>query len=185
LSHSTNADFAVTGELCLACGLCCNGVIFADVKLQPGDDAGLLRSVGLPVSNSKSARRAPRLMQPCAALEGSVCRVYAERPKHCRAFECVLLRSVRAGRTEPEAALHLIRTAQNRAEKVWCLLRVVGDTAEGIALSVRFRRTARRLEGAELDDGTADAYAQLTLAVHDLNLLVGEAFYPGAAAREA
>lgn len=153
--------------------------MFADVKLQPGDDAERLRSVGLPVSNSKSARRAPRFMQPCTALEGSVCRIYAERPKHCRAFECVLLRSVRAGRTEPEAALRLIRTAQNRAEKVRRLLRGVGDTAEGIALSVRFRRTARWLEGAELDDGTADAYAQLTLAVHDLNLLVGETFYPG------
>jgi Fe-S-cluster containining protein len=181
LNHSTNADSAVTGELCLACGLCCDGVIFADVRLQPGDDAERLRSVGLPVSNSESARRAPRFMQPCAALEGSVCRVYAERPKHCRAFECVLLRSVRAGRTKPEAALRLIRTARSRAEKVRRLLRAVGDRAESSALSVRFRRTARRLEGAELEDSTADAYAQLTLAVHDLNLLVAETFYPGSA----
>jgi hypothetical protein len=30
-----------------------------------------------------------------------------------------------------------------------------------------------------LDEETADTYAQLTLAVHDLNLLLSDAFYPG------
>jgi Fe-S-cluster containining protein len=184
LNSSTNSGSDVTGELCLACGLCCNGVIFADVKLQPGDDAGRLRSVGLPVSMRQSARRAPRFRQPCAALEGWRCRVYADRPKYCREFECVLFKSVKAGRTEPDAALCVIRTARERAEKVQRLLRALGDKDEAVALSARFRRTARRLGEAELEDGIADTYAQLTLAVHDLNLLVGEAFYPGAAGRE-
>ena len=159
-------------------------MIFADVRLQPDDDAARLRSAGLPVSNPRSARRPPRFTQPCAALEAGACRVYAKRPKHCRTFECVLFKSVQAGRTEPEAALRLVRAAHSRAEKVRRLLRAVGDEAESVALSVRFRRTGRRLERAEVDDSTAETYAQLTLAVHDLNLLVGKTFYPGGAGRE-
>ena len=46
-------------------------------------------------------------------------------------------------------------------------------------LSVRFRRTVKRMEAGVLDDETADRYGELTLAVHDLNVLLAQAFYPG------
>ena len=91
----------------------------------------------------------------------------------------MLLKSVKAGRTEPAAALRIIRAAHQRAEKVRRLLRELGDADETLALGARFRRTARRLDQAGLDESTADTYGQLTLAVHDLNLLLSEAFYPG------
>lgn len=171
--------------ICLACGLCCNGVIFANLGLQPGDEAERLRSLGLPVSTARAARHPPYLSQPCAALEGCRCRVYGDRPSYCRQFECVLLKSVIAGRTAPADALRVIGTAQDRAEKVRGLLRTLGDRDEHVALSVRFRRTARRLQSAELNEDTAETYGRLTLAVHDLNLLVTEAFYPGRGNREA
>jgi len=84
-----------------------------------------------------------------------------------------------AGRTQPAGALRIIGTARGRAEKVRALLRALGNRDERIALSVRFRRMTRRLQEAALDEDTAETYGKLTLAVHDLNLLVGEAFYPG------
>ena len=185
MNHSVSSNCPAAAGICLACGLCCNGVIFADVKLQPGDNAGRLRSGGLPVSKPSSGRGTPRFTQPCAAYDGCRCRVYADRPQYCRHFECVLLKSVTAGRTQPAEALRIIGTARSRAEKVRGLLRTLGDRNEHIALSVRFRRTARRLQGAELDEDTAETYGQLTLAVHDLNLLAGEAFYPGGGKRDA
>jgi len=101
-----------------------------------------------------------------------------DRPQYCRQFECVLLKSVKAGRTETAAALRIIRTARERADKVRRLLHALGDTAEQLPLSARFRRAGKRLKERDLDEETADTYGQLTLAVHDLNLLLGEAFYP-------
>jgi uncharacterized protein len=172
-------------QLCPTCGLCCNGVIFADVRLQPGDDAMALRGLGLPVEVPTSASRPPRLAQPCAAFDGCRCRVYTDRPQYCRQFECVLLKSVRAGHTEAGAALRIIRTARSRAEKVRRLLQALGDSDEQLPLSVRFRRVGKRLKERDLDDETAETYGQLTLAVHDLNLLLGDAFYPGSPARQS
>ena len=166
-------------QLCLSCGLCCNGVIFADVKLQSGDDASRLRALGLPVTQPQVRRNQPRFVQPCAALDGCRCRAYAERPQHCRQFECVLFKSVAAGRTEPSAALRLVRTAHKRAEKVRTLLRELGDNDEHLSLGLRFRRTARRIQQSELEETTAATFGELTLAVHDLNLLISQAFYPG------
>lgn len=76
------------------------------------------------------------------------------------------------------AAQSIIRTARQRADSVLGLLRDLGDTGEDVAPSARFRRTAKRLEQAGLDDETAAKYGELTLAVHDLNLVLSEAFYP-------
>ena len=180
-----NSPAAAVEQLCPACGLCCNGVIFANVGLRPGDDANRLRSLGVPVCASHSKLRPAHVVQPCAAFDGCRCRVYADRPQYCREFECVLLKSVKAGRTEPAAALRIIRTARERADKVRRLLCALGDTDEQLPLSARFRRTGKRMRERDLDDDTAELYGQLTLAVHDLNLLLSDAFYPGSPRHEA
>ena len=170
-----------SNALCLECGLCCNGVIFADVQLRPEDDAARLRSLGLVfATNQKSKIKNQKFLQPCAAFDGCRCRIYSQRPKYCREFECLLLKSIKAGRTDLAGARHVIGAARQRVEKVKQLLREVGDTDEHIALSKRFRRAKRRLEGIPLDDETAEKFGELTLAVHDLNVLLSQAFYPGA-----
>ncbi len=178
MNARTASNDGVVEQLCPACGLCCNGVIFANLALQPDDDLARLRALDLPVRNSPSAVRPPHLAQPCAAFDGCRCRVYADRPRYCRDFECVLLKSVKAGGTEPAAALRIIRTARERADRVRRLLRALGDTDDHLPLSTRFRRAGKRLREQELSEEAADMYGQLTLAVHDLNLLLGDAFYP-------
>ncbi len=154
-------------------------MVFADVRLQAGDDRARLEALGLCFGRSRGATP-PKFSQPCAAYVACRCRIYADRPKYCREFACLLFKSVKGGQTQPDAALRIIRTAQQRAETVRRLLRELGDANETVSLSTRFRRTARRLERVGLDETTADTYGQLTLAVHDLNLLLSEAFYPGA-----
>ncbi len=114
---------AVVAQLCPQCALCCNGVLFKDVELQPGDSAARLKTLGLPVSE----KRVAKFPQPCAALEGCSCRVYADRPTRCRDFECASLKSVAVGKTGVAGALRVIRDAQKRAEKVRRLLRAPGD----------------------------------------------------------
>ncbi len=168
-------------QLCLSCGICCNGVLFKDVELQPDDDPDYLRSLQIPLIK-RGAKQC--FKQPCSALDGFHCRIYENRPQHCRNFECALYKSVCAGRIEMEAALRLIRTTLKRAERVRRLLRQLGNAEEHLALSVRFRRTSKRLEAQELDDETAEVFGQLTLAVHDLNVLLHDGFYPGVPARE-
>ncbi len=167
-----------TNPLCLECGLCCNGVIFANGQLQPDDDAPQLQSLGLVlVTTGKEKTGGRKFAQPCAALEGCRCRIYADRPKYCREFECLLLQRVNAGRIEPAVARGIIRTARRRADDVRRLLRELGDADDHVSLSVRFRRVKQRLESDLPDEDTADVFGRLTLAVHDLNLLLGDAFY--------
>ncbi len=165
-------------QLCLKCGLCCNGVIFADVQLQPSDDAARLKTLGL-LLNSKLKTKNLKFPQPCAAHDGCRCKIYSNRPTYCREFECALLKNVSAGKVEVPAALRVIRTAKERAERVRSLLSELGDTEETLALSKRFRRTAKKFHSGAPDETSADIFGQLTLAVHDLNLTLSQKFYPG------
>lgn len=168
-----------SNSLCLECGLCCNGVIFANGQLQPEDDASHLHALGLKFEpNHKSQIANRKFLQPCAAFDGCRCKIYSERPRYCREFECLLLKSVKAGRTDNAEALRIIRTARQRVEKVKRFLCDLGNAEEDVSLSKRFRKVKRRLEAGPLDDEAAEKFGELTLAVHDLNVLLSEAFYP-------
>jgi hypothetical protein len=169
-----------TSNLCLECGLCCNGVIFARGQLQPTDDAVRLKVLGLRLVTTRNSKsKAQKFHQPCAALDGCRCRIYVERPDYCRQFECGLLKKVLAGRSESGTALRTIRKALRCVENVKRLLQLLGNTDDQTALSLRFQATRKRMERAELDKGTAATFGELTLAVHELNTLLSEQFYPG------
>ncbi len=181
-SPKSNSEIAAGEDLCLACGLCCNGAIFADVQLQAGDDAEQLAKLGLVVKSAGSNQN-PKFVQPCVAHDGCRCRIYDERPSYCRQFDCALLKSFRCGILAKQDVLEIISTARERVALVKELLRELGDTEVSVSLGVRFRRTAKRLERRNPDKANSDSFSRLTLAVHDLNRLVEEEFYPGLAQR--
>src|ERR1700690_3155265 len=126
-----NSQTDPVSQLCPNCGLCCNGVLFADVELQKGDDARRLAELGLSL-RKKGRKRA--FAQPCACFDGRLCRIYPERPAYCRAFECGLLKAVQAGGLETKTALKSIAEAKRRADKVHKILRRFGQNDEPMAL---------------------------------------------------
>ncbi len=166
---------SVIDQLCLNCGLCCNGVLFRDVELQPDENPATFKAAGLAVEQLKTKTRFP---QPCAALcADNRCRIYTQRPSRCREFECAQLQSVLTGSKDVSTALKTIGKARRLVEKVNRLLQAVGDDAPELPLSRRFQRATRRLENFLPDEETAAAYADLTLAVHELNTLLHVAFH--------
>jgi len=167
-----------TEPLCLACGICCNGVLFGDVVLQSGDQPARMRTWGIPLAARRGKLRFP---QPCAAFGGDHCGIYAGRPRYCRDFECGLLLAVNAGQINPRVALRWLRAAQRRADRVKRLLRQLGDADEHISLRRRFQRMARRCQSRAPQATTAALFSRLSLAMHELNLTLRDRFYPGTA----
>jgi hypothetical protein len=166
-------------SLCQECGLCCNGVIFADVQLRPADGAARLRALGLAFTK-KSKAGSDKFSQPCTAFGGCKCNIYSERPTYCREFECLLLKNVKAGGAKIGEARRVIRSALQQAENVKTLLRQLGDNDETLALSKRFQRVRRKVERGPYDRDAAHIFGELTLTVHELNILLSEKFYPAA-----
>jgi Fe-S-cluster containining protein len=157
--------------LCLECGLCCNGVLFADVRLQEGDDAGTLRELGLEVSKSG------RFKQPCVALQGCECRIYANRPSYCRKFECLLFGKARRKEIAIEEARRVVKKARAAVLKVEELLDKLRANEKQLPLRKRFQKQVQRMERGDMTKTDALVFGDLTVAFHELNVMLSESFY--------
>jgi len=71
-------------DLCLSCGLCCDGSLFWAVPVEEGE------SVPAPLDPDGWLR------QPCTCFNGT-CTIYSDRPAACRTFDCRVLQIVQAG----------------------------------------------------------------------------------------
>ena len=96
-------------QLCLGCGLCCDGSLFTHVGLEPGE-ASQLHALGIPTKTLHSGTEV--LGQRCCALKGRECQIYAARPASCAAYECVLATSLTEGRVTLEEAQAVVKKAQ-------------------------------------------------------------------------
>jgi Fe-S-cluster containining protein len=137
VNTSDSDPHEAVSQLCPACGLCCNGALFADVKLQRGDHARHLKSLGLVLERKG---KIVRFSQPCACFDGKLCRIYADRPVRCRTFECRLLQDVQSGKLTVSLALARIRRARRYAGTVLNLVRKLGQQDEHLSLSERYQK---------------------------------------------
>jgi len=149
-------------ELCPQCGLCCNGVLFGDVELQRGDEAAKLAAAGLKIF-SKGRQRA--FDQPCACFDGALCRIYADRPQRCRAFECRQVQRLTAGEVTTATALKKIRLARQCADEVLRLVRALGDTNESAPLNRRYAAVMAQPMDFAAGEAAVELRGELMLAV--------------------
>ncbi len=152
-------------QLCPNCGLCCDSTLFADVELRAGDNSKKLEKFGLSLHKKGKSKIA--FAQPCSCFDGKFCKIYADRPRRCRLFECGLLKKVEAAEMTPSAALKRISEAKALAEKVRELLQSLGQRDDSMPLTKRYAQ--KMSEPIDLADETeAERRGELMLAVNDL-----------------
>lgn len=168
-----------TGEtLCLACGMCCDGSLFDNVRLAQGESVKTFKGMGLPVKLSRAKEPVAFVRQPCPALcENLECQVYKERPLQCRSFECQVYKDLIADDLSLEAALRVVKQGRRKAERIRKLLRKMGECDEGLSIGKRFKRIQRRLESGRMDEDDGEAFAELGLAMHQFDLFAHKRFY--------
>ena len=119
-------------NLCLACGLCCDGTLFSWVVLRPADDVPRLAEAGV-AAETVNGRQG--LWQPCAGHHAGRCTVYQVRPCACATFRCKLLRRQEAGEIAPDQA----RAVVERARQFRDIVRAhTGSARSGTSLRAAF-----------------------------------------------
>ncbi|MGB8170416.1 MAG: YkgJ family cysteine cluster protein [Chthoniobacteraceae bacterium] len=145
--------------LCDNCGLCCNGVMFHTVQLQPADSAKELSALGLKLKRKKGRNF---IQQPCPQYRASQCSIYALRPQRCRLFECRQLKALAAGEITEEMALEKIAEVQHLVAQVNEILDQAGTTDLKRPLSKRYEK----IMAEPLDPTASEAAVALR---HELN----------------
>lgn len=154
-------------DICVSCGLCCNGALFdyGELEEQEWEQASL---AGLSVSR---VNERPRFQIPCTRLVDKVCTVYEARPGTCRAYRCQLLKRFDAGELTAPDASGKIEEAQALIARIKALL------PEGMDLATARSQWAKTHKAAPATAGEAAAATpQLTLLLFMLNRLLDRHF---------
>ena len=147
MGHHSSVKPSLTDTLCTRCGLCCDGSLFADVELSGRAEAAGLEVMGLEIEDEDNGL----LVQPCAALRGKRCGIYAHRPECCRTFECALLRDARRGAVSVARAEAQIAEALQRIARLLELACELGQSDASLSLK---ERVADALLLADQSDAT-------------------------------
>jgi uncharacterized protein len=156
----------LTDQLCTRCGLCCDGSLFADVELAGSAEAAGLEVMGLEIEEDDAD--GALLVQPCAALRGKRCGIYAHRPDCCRTFECRLLQDARRGAVSVGDAVALIAETLKRIRHVRKLVAELGQTAR-LPLKECYADAMTLTHDAQLPPALNRKRAELEAAMSDLN----------------
>lgn len=122
-------------DLCVNCGLCCNGVLYSTVEVEP-EEVTRLKAAGHAVDQ---IGKRLQFHQPCHHNDDGRCIIYATRYITCRTFRCALLKRFDAGEVELSKALEAV--AQAKA----IVVRVATMDPQSVLVTTR---VARRQVGA-------------------------------------
>jgi uncharacterized protein len=168
-------DSSAASRLCTACGLCCNGVMFHTVKLQPADSAKELAAIGLKLKHKKSGSY---IQQPCPQYQYAECAIYAVRPQRCRLFECRQLKRVSAGEITEAMALAKITDVQRRVAHINELLQASGITDPKRPLSKRCEKIMAEPLDPSADEAAVSLRGDLARAMDELDAILDRDFRP-------
>ena len=95
-----------SSNICLPCGICCDGTLIGFVELENEEMPRLKK-----IMDIEEERDHCFFLQPCKKYCNG-CTIYSERPKQCGKFECGLLKSVENKELEFDTALDIIAKAK-------------------------------------------------------------------------
>lgn len=170
---SFELDPEIAGRLCAACGMCCNGVLFQEVHLQPDDSVKAVSALGLRLKSRHGKRY---FQQPCRAFCGTHCSVYEERPVRCRSFECRQLALVAAGTVDEDGALRTIQRARELVGTVEQLVEQSGAGDPRRSLKRRFEKATSEPVGTDGSSAGIENRARLMRCYLELAELLDAEF---------
>lgn len=94
-------------DICIDCGLCCNGALFGHFEVTEKEVGALNRA------QVRVVEREGRITgcQPCAALTRQGCSIYQQRPAVCATYRCDLLVRLESGAVSTADALRTVAEA--------------------------------------------------------------------------
>lgn len=179
--HCPRMKPSLTDTLCTRCGLCCDGSLFADVELAGPAEAAGLEVMGLEIEDDDAD--GALLVQPCGALQGKRCGIYAHRPECCRTFECRLLQDVRRGAVDVERAGEHIAEALKYVGQVRELAAELGQRDGRLPLKERCAEALALADEAGADPALNRKRAELEAGMSAVEGLIRTRFLDGSGKR--
>lgn len=103
-------------EICITCGLCCDGTIFYNAVLEPGEKGNLPEKIEQQYF-SKDDKEYFRL--PCLYFDGKCTIYHSKKAVVCSAYRCQLLKDFADKKITRNEALDIIKNALKMREDIY------------------------------------------------------------------
>lgn len=138
-------------DICVRCGLCCDGSLFKFTPLDENKDEGLVRTLEanrVVIVPDASDPGKSGMVQPCQCSSPTGCKIYLKRPSICRAYRCKTLQQLELGEIDEAEAQARVTITISARQELQCQLEQ-GETL----LAARERWLALRdpLDGSLVD----------------------------------
>jgi hypothetical protein len=97
-----------SGNICLSCGLCCDGTLIGFVQLEKNEVSSVTRFMEVDVVNGNGI-----FLQPCDKYCDG-CTIYSNRPNQCASFNCDLLKSIDEKELAFNSAIEIVLEVKQR-----------------------------------------------------------------------
>ncbi|PRX43112.1 YkgJ family cysteine cluster protein [Salegentibacter salegens] len=97
-----------SSNICLSCGLCCDGTLIGFVELEKEELPGMKAVMDIENENDNGF-----FLQPCNKYCDG-CTIYSERPKQCASFECKLLKTFEEKELNFDSAIEIINKIKQK-----------------------------------------------------------------------
>lgn len=160
-------------NICVECGMCCDGTMFGYAELNDGDDAAALTTAGLRiVGNGEQSG----FQLPCPRLVSCACTMYVDRPSPCRAYKCALLLDHESGEVSTAAAREIIARTMELRDRVLPALQAFVGWPVPVPFSGLQAMMAQDLDGRRDGERDGDPAAELVADVAAVRLLLADHF---------
>lgn len=163
-------------NVCLDCGLCCDGTLLTHAPLLPDDDMVGLSKWPLRI---KVVQDESRMLLPCPACQGGCCTTYQHRPAICAAYRCALRIGYDAGSVTADEARVLIAAVVTLRDQIRPALEELTGLAGLHSLGELFQVAVARLEGLDAQDPQTSQGRQLMLDMAALEVVLSRHFRSG------
>ncbi|WP_461097225.1 hypothetical protein [Spirosoma luteolum] len=151
-------------QICLHCGFCCDGTLFEQAMLEPGEQLPPRLKDAYVVDGNQAFFR-----QPCTYFAGC-CTIYDQpRLAICSSYRCQLLRKVAAGAVPADKALQTVHDMVRIRADIYVLYRqLISPDAPADFISLK-AKVLQAAEAMPADEPTRDDMTRLAIKCIMLN----------------
>lgn len=157
-------------NICLPCGICCNGTLIGFVQLDREELPALSAIMDLEDENDKGF-----FLQPCNSFSDR-CDIYSKRPKECAKFKCGFLKSVEQKELDFDTAIEIIDSVKQKKKAIEKRLDLLQIELKSQSFHFKMAELKILLQKKKSESALSPNYLELISDLEQLDRLLSERF---------
>ena len=158
-------------NICLACGLCCDGTLIGFVQLESEELAPVKQLMDIEQTGENGM-----FFLPCNELGCNGCNIYSQRPKACRNFECGVLKSVEKNELSFDKATEVIEVVKQKKIAIEKHVATLQIELQSKSFHFKMLELKKLLRKDKSELSLSQSHQELKLELEELEKLLTKSF---------